>query len=553
MSTTATLHQTAPKSRVTAGAYQVLQRKCACGSSTSSVTGECEACSKKKRLGLQAKLVIGAANDPLEHEANRVADQVLATPTHAAAGTAPPHIQRFPRQSGSEAATAPVSVGQALATPGSPMEPGLRHDMELRFGHDFSRVRVHTGAAADTSAQEVGALAYTVGHHVVFGSGQFLPGNESGRHLLAHELTHVVQQSGTDGSTTNHLMRQPAGPGVCDPANLGTLGPKFALPQTEVEKLKLPTRTLRAALPGETDFSLYCPHRASIPIGDLVATSTVYFIGSGKVKGKDEVWTRVDGHDGYFWGFIKDDKYIDKITAKPPPKERKKNEDEPKKKGVCGPDVTKQLSNGVTNMRKDFRAKSADQREEMCDQIHSLVHGPVTWDFPRLHVRNWMSGIRDTCATVVSNKDEACCANSVQVGKDCYYAGSANYVLFGAICRECFDFYLNRPSVDLDGVYAFRSKGMLSLIESYKSDAWNFKKSQQWASVGYEGWPSGATAPSGDCSSDCSSNCPLPFFIEGGTDNEAFRARWCPHLDPVGACKSWSSNFWDLTPPRAKQ
>jgi hypothetical protein len=75
----------------------------------------------------------------------------------------------------------------------------LQQDMGQRFGYDFSRVRVHTGTAAEQSAQEVNAKAYTVGHNIVFGEGQFAPGSHTGRHLLVHELTHVVQQSGTDG------------------------------------------------------------------------------------------------------------------------------------------------------------------------------------------------------------------------------------------------------------------------------------------------------------------------------------------------------------------
>jgi hypothetical protein len=68
--------------------------------------------------------------------------------------------------------------------------------MEQRFGHDFSRVRVHWGAAAEQSAQDVNANAYTVGHNIVFGTGRFAPGTHEGRRLIAHELAHVVQQAG---------------------------------------------------------------------------------------------------------------------------------------------------------------------------------------------------------------------------------------------------------------------------------------------------------------------------------------------------------------------
>ena len=67
--------------------------------------------------------------------------------------------------------------------------------MELRFGHDFSRVRVHTDAKAAESARAVNALAYTVGHDMAFGAGQYVPETSEGRQLVAHELAHVVQQS----------------------------------------------------------------------------------------------------------------------------------------------------------------------------------------------------------------------------------------------------------------------------------------------------------------------------------------------------------------------
>lgn len=88
---------------------------------------------------------------------------------------------------------APLSVG-AQAT-GAPLEHGTREFMERRFGHDFSRVRVHADSAAASSAKLAGAQAYTVGNNVVFGSGQYAPGSPAGRQLLAHELAHVVQQN----------------------------------------------------------------------------------------------------------------------------------------------------------------------------------------------------------------------------------------------------------------------------------------------------------------------------------------------------------------------
>jgi len=89
---------------------------------------------------------------------------------------------------------APPLVYEVLRSPGARLDPDTRAFMEPRLGHDFGQVRVHTDNRAAQSARAVDALAYTVGRDVVFGAGQYAPGIEAGRRLLAHELTHVVQQ-----------------------------------------------------------------------------------------------------------------------------------------------------------------------------------------------------------------------------------------------------------------------------------------------------------------------------------------------------------------------
>jgi hypothetical protein len=178
-------------------AQGILQRKCACGNHTVA-GGECAECAKKK-TGLQRKLAISASNDPLEREADRVADQVLAAQPHSTVSATPPYIQRFAGQATEGAATAPASVDRVLAGSGSPLEPTLQRNMGQRFGRDFSQVRVHTDETAEQSARDVSAHAYTAGHNIVFGAGQFAPGTHEGQRLLAHELTHVVQQSENQG------------------------------------------------------------------------------------------------------------------------------------------------------------------------------------------------------------------------------------------------------------------------------------------------------------------------------------------------------------------
>ncbi|MGH2708110.1 MAG: DUF4157 domain-containing protein, partial [Actinomycetota bacterium] len=77
---------------------------------------------------------------------------------------------------------------------GSPLDRETRQSMESSFGHDFSDVRVHTDARAGESAKAVNAQAYTVGTDIVFQPGKYSPGTSEGKHMLAHELTHVIQQ-----------------------------------------------------------------------------------------------------------------------------------------------------------------------------------------------------------------------------------------------------------------------------------------------------------------------------------------------------------------------
>jgi hypothetical protein len=187
-STTAKIADSSSKSA------RLLQRKCACGGSSASIlTGECEEC---KTTRLQKKLAIGASNDPLEQEADRVADQVMAMSPSSEVNRAPLRIQRFSSNTGSEAGTAPASVDRVLASSGRPLDPALQQDMGRRFGYDFSHVRIHTGAEAGQSARDVNAYAYTVGPNIVFGALQYQPHTIRGKRLLAHELAHTVQQEG---------------------------------------------------------------------------------------------------------------------------------------------------------------------------------------------------------------------------------------------------------------------------------------------------------------------------------------------------------------------
>ena len=171
---------------------------------------------------LQAKLEVNQPGDPMEEEADRVADRVVRgedSEQHPA-GSSPAGVQRrcaAPGTCDCERCRAartggdvePVVRGVVGAGRGMPLDPETRDLMESRIGHDFSQVRVHTGAEAARSAANLQAQAYTVGSDVVFGAGKYAPGASDGRRLIAHELTHVVQQGRGGGHPLSPEVRGP--------------------------------------------------------------------------------------------------------------------------------------------------------------------------------------------------------------------------------------------------------------------------------------------------------------------------------------------------------
>jgi outer membrane protein OmpA-like peptidoglycan-associated protein len=178
---------------------------------------------------IQTKLTINQPADEYEQEADRVAEQVMRMPDPLSvpqspinsqpAGLSIQNITHYPEKdiqrkededeeegivqmkqdspslvAGSQKGV-PPSVHEVLSSPGLSLDQATRAFMEPRFGHDFSRVRVHFGPAAEQSAREVNSNAYTVGHNIVFGADRFEPGTNEGRRLIAHELVHVIQQN----------------------------------------------------------------------------------------------------------------------------------------------------------------------------------------------------------------------------------------------------------------------------------------------------------------------------------------------------------------------
>ena len=211
---------------------------CACG-------GGCPRCVNHPPI--QPKLAVSEPGDQYEQDADQVADQVMRMPA--------PTLQRSaigcaidsdscPGRSTDEllqrkpAGTASISVTDTFVQdpgPGQPLSAVARAFFEPRFGHDFSEVRVHTDQNAAESSRQVSAQAYTVGRDIVFGAAKYQPDSVAGGQLLAHELTHVLQQSGTRTLSTA-IDSQRAAPGPTGPHDISSVdrgGPQLQRQATD--------------------------------------------------------------------------------------------------------------------------------------------------------------------------------------------------------------------------------------------------------------------------------------------------------------------------------
>jgi hypothetical protein len=187
---------------------------------------------------IRPKLAISQPGDPYEQEADRVADVIARTTepvlarkcASCAAGAPPcPACEAEPNGMVQRKTESRAALGSSsnLTNPihsldaGQPLNRETRSIMEPRFGRDLSRVRVHTDSKAAESARSVNALAYTVGGDIVFDAGQYAPQTAAGQKLLAHELTHFIQQSTT--ALPMMLQRVCSTDPECAPAEEGEL------------------------------------------------------------------------------------------------------------------------------------------------------------------------------------------------------------------------------------------------------------------------------------------------------------------------------------------
>jgi Domain of unknown function (DUF4157) len=174
-----------------------------------------------RKLQIQTKLTVSQPGDDHEREADRISADAMSMPEpqvrracgcgggchNCQSGHARHTLQTEPvLADGLGQTETPPIVRRVLATPGEALDQATRRFMEPRLGANFAHVRVHTGSEASKSAGAVGARAYTLGSHIVFGSGEYSPESSSGRTLLSHELVHVMQQG--DGRPPGIIQRR---------------------------------------------------------------------------------------------------------------------------------------------------------------------------------------------------------------------------------------------------------------------------------------------------------------------------------------------------------
>lgn len=572
---------------------------------------------------LQTKLTVNQPGDRFEQEADRVADHVMhmAEPAPVSNIAGNTVVQRMCHCGGecesckeqehallqrrSDEASiegkAPSIVDDVLASTGRPLDQASRAFFEPRFGADFGDVRVHTGARASESAQAVRALAYTVGKNIVFANEQYMPGSATGQRLLAHELTHVVQQGGgTDFAAANKAVsssRRGIERGGGIPTSLARQSKDASNPPTISSQADAPHLSRswvscddppgcparesgersRAARSNPIVGSITSPENGEIVFG--------FDIGSSNVRGlkADPTWTKfaseiassadrweivgftdceggVEGntrlrqeraHAAFAALPVAAKARIDQAVAAPMSDCVASNDTESNRKfnrsvvfrrtvssvtlppenitvdvphALCGPDVTTQVQDAVASIGTTFAGWSSGEKSEACDALDSLSSGAYAWDIVELHNNSWILNFRPICATQAVTPH---CGSSIQIGHDCYYAGSVNYVIFGKMCKLCADYYLSIPLINT-GFARFTKQSMRDLVDLYKGHGFtgladpsaNFGSSIAWAESGYDGWP-GASTPPGD-RSNCTPMCPTPF------SGSKFRVNWYP-------------------------
>jgi hypothetical protein len=490
-------------------------------------------------------------------------------------------VQRTPASAHAIGGAAPPIVGDVLRSSGHTLDAAARAFMEPRFGHDFGKVRVHTDARADASARQVSASAYTVGQHIVFRHGEYDVRSGAGRRLLAHELAHTLQQRNAIESSETIPIGRPdsSDERSADAAAAAAVG--TGLPRLVSREGRSAVQLQRAcgpagvgtpsgctALQGDTTgerfrFVVNCDDlspgeqtRLELFAGTIAPGETISIHGFASVDGAEEfnehlscarsvkalsiiagVLTsrgisaslRIFKHGANPGSAPAEQRSVvlDRSGVAPPVAPTPTTPTPPQAaapKFVCGPDVTSQVTAAVAKTRSTFAGWSSGDKDSACDALDSLTTGAAAWDIVELHNNAWILAYRPGCATVGATPP---CGSTVQVGTECYYAGSPNYVIYGVMCHLCHAHFTAAGRAS--DAARFTQAKMAYWIDFYKgtgmtgraAPSTNFGPSRDWAITGYGGWP-GSSAPAGD-RAGCAPACATPYT------GAAFTVHWIPH------------------------
>ncbi|MXV52298.1 DUF4157 domain-containing protein [Pedobacter sp. HMF7647] len=435
---------------------------------------------------------------------------------------------------------------------GSPLPESSKNFMESRFNSDFSDIRIHNGHQAAEMSKEINAHAFTTGNDIYFNQGRFDEHSISGKKLLAHELTHTLQQDYENKLKRFVACDQPSLSGekcparekgeeenskkgpmafLSDPTNFYVVN--FEIGHSDIKKnlkdlIYWQNAMKLMAKPG-TIWNIWglsdCDgtEKSNMAIRKARAEA-IYKILPAKAKANVASIEAAAITDCLVPNHIPADRTVNRavmIEQVQSTLDIDESESELIEVDVpeflCGPDVTSQVAGAVDKAKTMFLGWNADQQEEACDALVSFGVGDCSWDIVELHNNAWINEqYRPPCATKGAKPT---CGESVQIDTDCHHAGSSNYVIYGLMFKLCHD----KVSDDYNRV------AMKSFIDMYKGSgvsgvatpSSNFQASLAWAYAGYDGWPMSGS-PAGD-RNNCEPKCPTAY------SGPPFNVHWYPN------------------------
>jgi Domain of unknown function (DUF4157) len=444
--------QSRPPTNAGASASRLLQR-CSCGLRSSGPT-ECTSCKeKKRRLSRRA-----GAND-------------------------------FDFDAASQARVADV-----LRLPGQPLDAETRAVMGSRFGRDFSRVRVHTDMAAAETAVRLKAEAYTVGRHIVFAPGRYAPSVPDGQRLLAHELTHVLQQD---------VVSDPAGSEI-------SVGPVDDALEREAERV---ADLVMAVEPDGVASAATAPSLASVTAPLIQRKACGPKVDNEVTK----IWEKI-GTDFNSWN--DDDAHAACRYLVQPLVPDTDPEQSRKRHVVVGADPIKRKLQKVSFTPPAWNT-------DAFDTLPLYYYGAIAW------LMNGDLLKRGCCIPSISEaeaqdpdnlrtnqakcEDDKTCCSTVQIDNKCWLSGTVNYGTYGVMVRLCHKRFPIRwwkiKQIARDLAVAYKRFGHAPSLGGATTKEPDYREPLSWYDATVDAGPTGRPGRAGN-RPECELTCPLNGSIQ---------------------------------------